>query len=200
MVNLIDILHIYAIKQESSDLFCMLNDYELDERLDRNTMNKVIIKDLGAMRPITTVSIVFKVRLDTFFTEYKQNISKLLDTLNYEYNPIHTKDMYETEHRESTGDIDNTDNYQTNNTNENKVSAYDSNNYENKDRTTNDTQHSAKTTSDIKSDVDTEKHMYGKDGETAIQDLIEKERKIDEFNIYRWITQKMKKELFLLIY
>lgn len=199
-MNLIDTLHIYAMKQDSDDLYCMLQDYELDERLDRKTMNDVMIKELGAMRPITTVSIVFKVRLDIFFTEYKDNISKLLDTLNYDYNPLHTKDIHETEHRESTGDIDNTDNYTTGNTNESKVSAFDSSNYENKEKTTNDTNHSATTTSDIKSDVDTEKHIYGKDGDIAIQDLIEKERKLDEFNVYKWITRRMKEELFLLVY
>ena len=122
----------------------------------------------------------------------------------YDYNPITNKDITETEHRYSTGDIDNTDKYTTNidNLEESKVSAFDSSNYENKqkDTTDTDTQHEGETTSRIKSDVDTEKHIIGKDGEVSIQSLIEQERKLADFNIYKWITNTMRRELFLLVY
>ena len=203
-MNLIDILDVYAIKNDVDDLFYMFKDYKLDERLDKDVLNKTIIKELGTMRPITTQSTIFKFRLDTFFEEYEYNISKLIDTMYYDYNPITNKDITETEHRDSTGDIDNTDKYTTNidNLEESKVSAFDSNNYENKqkDTTDTDTQHEGETTSRIKSDVDTEKHITGKDGEVSIQSLIEQERKLADFNIYKWITNTMRRELFLLVY
>ena len=46
------------------------------------------------------------------------------------------------------------------------------------------------------SDID--EHIYGTDG--SYQDLIEKERKVAQFNIYNWIIERMRKELFLLVY
>lgn len=215
-MNLIDILQIYSYHYDTDDMFYMLKDYPLDERLNRDELNKMIINRLGAMRPVTTYSEIFKFKLDTFFEQYKDNISKLVDTLEYDYNPLENKNITETEHRDSIGDIDNTDKYTTNkdqtetgnSVEERKVSAFDSSSYENKElntttpnlRTDNDVTHSGETTSDIKSEVDTIKHITGKDGDASIQSLINEERKLTEFNIYDWIIKKMKPILFLLVY
>lgn len=228
-MNLIDILDLYNLTNDnSSDLMNMLSDYPLDERIDRTALNTSIITKLGACRPITTNSTVFKVLIDEFFTRYSTNISKLLDTLYLEYNPLENN-RYEralgeedTEHRESTGDIDNTDSYTTSNTGsddisrteEKKVSAYDSSTYQPKEKietgseedTSSSTTHSGETTSDIKSDVDTE-HSHtlketksGLEGNVTYQSLIEQERKLSQFNIFNWIIERMHKELFLLVY
>lgn len=215
-MNLIDTLDLYALINDTDNLFLMLQDYPLDSRIDRNTMNSVIIKELGAMRPITTDPELFKMMFDTFFNKYSSNITKLIDTMYLEYNPIGNKDITETEHRHSVGDIDNTDKYTTNTDNtetgtsvtENQVSAYDVNTYQNKDKSIttpntkidNDVTHAGKTTSDIDSVVDTETHITGKDGDTSIQTLIEQERRLAEFNIFNWIIKQMRRELFLLVY
>ena len=45
-------------------------------------------------------------------------------------------------------------------------------------------------------DVHTEEGIIN----TAYQDLIEKERKQAQFNVYNWIADKYAKELFLLVY
>ena len=220
-MNLIDVLDVYAIVNDhSDDLFYMLKDYPLDSRIDRETLNKIIIKDLGTMRPITTYSEVYKMLVDTFFEKYEDNIKRLLDTLDIEYNPLQNKNLTETEteQRDSTGHINNTDQYTTNvdnietgtDINEKQVSAFDATTYQNKDkntdtrnlRTDNDTSHSGTTTSAITSDVGTErqKTISGKDGTDSYQNLIKKERKLAEFNIYNWIIEQMRKELFLLVY
>lgn len=209
-------LDMYAIEHGSKDLFLMLYDYTLDSRINREDMNRIIIKELGNHRPYTTNTVVLKFAIEEFFTKYKYNIGKLIDTMYYDYNPLTTKDITEitdeTEHRDSTGDIDNTDTYntrQTEDTNqENKISAYDSSEYQPKDRSDIDinrrTDHEAKTTSDIKSEVDTDKDITkttkGKDGDISYQSLIEQERRLAEFNIFNWIINQMRKELFLLVY
>lgn len=223
-MNLLDILDIYAMENDSDDIFLLLQDYTLDNRITREVMNTVILKDLGACRPITTDCDLFKILLESFFNKYNYNISKLLDTMYYEYNPLHNKDLQrklnEDEHRHSIGDIDNTDTYNTNtdqtntgtDSNEKTVSAYDSPNYQPKERDTetqnlrtdNDVHHEGETTSDIESTVDTDRHIgekiEGKDGEASYQTLIEQERKLAEFNIFNWIVNQMRNELFLLIY
>ena len=228
-MNLIDILTEYAIAHDHSDkLFLMLQDYTIDNRINRETLNRIIIKDLGTMRPITTYTEVYKMLVDTFFEKYEDNIKRLLDTLDINYNPIQNKNITEsetigeTEQRESSGHINNTDSYTTNvdnvetgtDVNEKQVSAFDATTYQNKDkntdtknlRTDNDTTHSGTTTSIITSDVDTDrdvtrnKTIVGKDGNDSIQDLIKEERRLSEFNIYNWIIEQMRKELFLLVY
>lgn len=229
---LIDVLDMYAIEHGSKDLFLMLLDYRLDSRISREDMNRIIIKELGNHRPYTNNSTVLKFAIEEFFIKYEYNIGKLIDTMYYDYNPLTNKDIKEvtdrdmlentddTEHRSSTGDIDNTDNYTTgqteSSTSENKVSAYDSSTYQPRDynngTSNRSTDHSAKTTSDIKSEVDTNKDTdvktaeditkvtTGKDGDTSYQTLIEQERKLAEFNIFNWIINQMRRELFLLVY
>lgn len=228
-MNLIDILTEYAIAHDHSDeLFLMLQDYTIDNRISRETLNRIIIKDLGTMRPITSYTEVYKMLVDTFFEKYEDNIKRLLDTLDIEYNPLQNKNITETEtigeteQRESSGHINNTDTYTTNvdnvetgtDINEKQVSAFDATTYQNKDkntetknlRTDNDTTHSGTTTSVITSDVDTDrdvtrnKTIAGKDGNDSMQDLIKEERRLAEFNIYNWIIEQMRKELFLLVY
>lgn len=207
-MNLIDVLDMYATLNNSDDLTLMLQDYTLDNRLDRDVMNKVIIRELGAMRPFVNDTKVFKFSLENFFNKWNYNIGKLIDTMYYEYDPISNKNMdrtvNETEHRESSADIDNTDSYTTNTDNEEKVSAYDSNTYQPKAKIDNDVEHIGETTSDIQSDVDTEKNVAenikGKDGDSSYQELIEQERELAQFNIFDWIIKQMRKELFLLVY
>lgn len=205
-MTLIDILDIYCIlHDQDNNMMLMLQDYTLDNRIDRQAMNMAIITKLGACRPLTTNATVFKIMLEEFFNRYNYNISKLLDTMYLEYNPLYDKDIVrdldesgtdnttdkntqnytnnvtetsvenDSEHRESTGDIDNTDTYTTGNTGsdtidkteENLVSAYDVSTYQPKDKnllnstenTTNNTTHSGTTTSDIVSDVDTNRDV-----------------------------------------
>lgn len=223
-MNLIDILDIYSLERDSDDLTLMFSDYILDNRIAKDDMNAIILKELGASRPITTNPDTFKILFDTFFKKYSSNITKLIDTMYLEYNPLQNKDiqrkMNESEHRDSTGNIDNTDKYDTNtdqtetgtNTTENTVSAYDASTYQPKDKsvttpnlkTDNDVHHEGETTSDIESTVDTDKHIgetiEGKDGTESYQSLIEQERKLAEFNIFNWIIKQMRRELFLLVY
>lgn len=211
-MNLIDTLDLYSAYNNSDDMFLLFEGYIIDNRIDKDTLNKIIIKDLGACKPITTNPDLFKMLLESFFKKYNYNISKLLDTMYLEYNPINNKKMSrvlnDREHRHSVGDIDNTDKYDTNtdDTITGEVSAYDATDYQPKDKSIDDkdVHHEGETTSDIESTVDTDKHTgesyTGKDGEVSYQSLVEQERKLSEFNIYTWIIERMRKELFLLVY
>ena len=217
-MNLVDTLQFYSINYDnnSNNLYALFNGYVVDSRIDKELLNGIIVKELGAMKPFTTNVIVFKNGVEIFFKKYKDNISNLLDTLEYEYNPIENKNITEQEHRESEGNIDNTDKYTTNTdnketgskTDEKQISAFDATTYQNKEKNTstpnltteNDVEHEGETKSDIKSEVDTNKTITGKDGDTSIQSLITEERKLAEFNIYNWIIKTMRKELFLLVY
>lgn len=203
-MNLIDSLDLYSQLNDSDDMFLMLKDYTLDSRIDREMLNRIIIKDLGNLRPITTNTKILKMLIDEFFNKYNYNITKLLDTMYYNYDPLTNKNITETEHRESTGDIDNTDEYHTDTgvDTEDTVSAYNETTYQPKAKKEQDgtTDHRGVTTSDIRSDVDTHKTITGKDSPDTYQSLIEQERKLADFNIFVWIIKHMRKELFLMVY
>lgn len=205
-------LDLYAMVNDSDDLFLMLKDYTLDARISRDLMNKIIVKELGSCRPYVHNTTVFKFALEDFFNKYNLNIKKLLDTMYFNYDPLsdknYTTDVVDTEHRYSKGDIDNTDSYKTETDADNKgnVSAYDSGAYQPKEQDIIDQEvnHSGETTSDIESTVDTERHNAktekGLNGSRSYQDLIKQERALAEFNIFNWIIQRMREELFLLVY
>lgn len=219
-MNLVDMLDFYAYLNDSENMFLMLTDYHIDDRIDRTILNNTILKELGNCRPFTTNTKVFKFSLENFFDKYSSNITKLIDTTLYEYNPLENKDITRTlvkeEDRDSSGDIRNTDTNTVTGrdtddvTDETQVSAYDSNTYQPKEKrehdetaTTNRTTQ-GNTTSNIVSTVDTqateEENIKGKDSDISYQELIEKERELAEFNIYNWIISQMRKELFLLVY
>lgn len=203
-MNLIDILDLYAMENDSDNLFLMLSDYTLDPRISRDVLNMVILKELGAASPYVHNTKVFKIALEEFFNKYNYNIGKLLDTMYTTYDPLSNKKITEEEHRDSTGDIDNTDNYTTTQgvDTEDKVSAFDSTDYQPKSKQEKDgvTEHNGETTSDIKSTVDTRRTVIGKDSPDTYQSLIQQERELANFNIFNWIIQRMRKELFLLVY
>lgn len=203
-MNLIDSLDLYAQLNDSDDLFLMLQDYTLDERIDREMLNKIIIKDLGNARPFTTNTKILKFGIDEFFDKYNYNITRLIDTMYLDYDPLTNKNVFEEDHRKSVGDIDNTDQYTTTTgvDTERQVSAYDVSTYQpqQKDEQDGVTEHYGATSSDIESTVDAAKTVKGKDGPDSYQTLIEQERRTAEFNIFRWIIGQMRRELFLLVY
>lgn len=214
-LNLADMLDFYAAIHGSDNWDAMLQDYRLNQNLNRDDLNKIILKDLGNACPYVTDTTTFKMALETFFIKYEDNINRLTATLNIIYNPIHNKDYThktddEFTHENHKGneqivDEDTTDTID--NTTTLNVSAYNdeegfepknesvSNNVDVLDKyekTTN-----RENTNGTNIDDKTER-IYGTDG--AFQDLIEKERKTAQFNIYTWIISRMRKELFLLVY
>ena len=92
MITLIDLLEIEQIKTGSDDLFALLRGATIDERLDKDVLFNKILVVLGNCTPLFDTTITFKVFYNNFFKERARNISELLDTLEYDYNPIWNKD------------------------------------------------------------------------------------------------------------
>ena len=211
-MNLLDLLDLYALENDSDNLFLMLQDYHLDNRIDRDMMNRIILKELGALRPASNTTKVFKFMLEEWFDKWGYNISKYIDTMYYEYDPLKNKDIRREEDETLTRD-DSTTNTRTDNltgsddnTSNINTSAYDVSTYQ--PRTQTITSGTERDTGTVKNDGsldrtdnrDLDVHEYGKDGNESYQSLIEQERKLAEFNIFEWIIKQMRRELFLLVY
>lgn len=211
-MNLLDNLDLYAMQNGSDDLFLMLQQYTLDSRIDRDVLNRVIIKELGDMRPVTNNPMMLKFMIEEFFSKWNYNISKLLDTMYLEYNPLHNKDVFKTEDETTKRDEDTAytghENNDVSNENTSKLdtSAYDVDTYQPRNMTsgnshTDNINNSNGTgTLDRQDDRDLTVHESGKDNDTSYQTLVEQERRVAQFNIFNWIIKQMRKELFILVY
>ena len=227
--NLIDIIQMYNYDNgyDLDDMTKMYDGIELDERLDKDTVIDTILDECGGMITIYNTSPVFKRFSDNFFKKYKDSITKLADTLHFNYDPLKTKNVTWTETTEIEQQLDTTegteetrtkDNTGTkestySDTDTNTISAMNSSNYQPDTKTESGGTNTV--TDNLKEEIEAAKDRQknenlawdetdthtesGTDG-TPYQDLIEKERKIAQFSIYGWIARKYKSELFLLVY
>lgn len=204
-----DMLDIYALKHKSDDIFLMLQDYVLDSRLSREDLNDKIVLDLGERTPYWNHTELLKTNIENWFATHEDNIKKLVDSIELEYNPLYNTDYYEKVDNERKTDNKRTEDLEShsipNDTviSENQVSAYDASGYQPQDKnTTTNTGNNATTgdnviTDDNKTVDDNLKHHYGKEGTESYADIISKERRLAEFNIYDWIVNQLDSEICL---
>lgn len=218
-MKLIEVMKEYRDSHSSADIFEIFKDYELDERLHKDALNLFILDELGAMDVWYEDPEIYKVFSDNFFEIWKDNIKKLTDTIMAEYSLLQNTNMTETTSIEIDQDMDTTtsgsktDSYTRSTTDgdeeTNKVSAFDESTFQNDTQRissgTGSVSHSgSKTDSGTKNedlewretDVTTKVGYKDRD----VQDALEKERKLNRFNVYQWILKKYKEDMMVLIY
>ena len=209
----------YRESQGSTDIFEIFKDYELDERLDKDALNAFLLDELGAMDVWYEDPEIYKVFSDNFFEIWKDNIKKLTDTIMAEYSLLQNTNMTETTSVEIDQDMDTTtsgsktDSYTRSTTDgdeeTNKVSAFDESTFQNDSQRissgTGSVSHSgSKTDSGTKNEdlewreTDVTTRVGYKDRD--VQDALEKERKLNRFNVYQWIIKKYKEDMMVLVY
>lgn len=199
-MTLYDLLDLYAFQNDSNDLTLMLQDYELDERIDREMFNNIIIKDLGGMVPTSNTPEVFKFMLETFFKKWKYNIGKELDTMYLQYNAINNVDIARKRGEGIKRNTESKEDNESHATVEVTTSAYDVETYQPKTKTETDTNSSDTYNQEENATLNRDETETGHRPNQSFQELINQERELSEFNIYNWILERMRKELFLLVY
>ena len=216
-MTFLDMIEMYNIQngKELNDIGSMYEDIVLDSRVDKQVLVGALLDECGAMRCLYETTTTFKYFSDNFFKKYAKNIEKMWDTLEYEYDPLVNKELEWVEETDITQNLDTEENRNKDNTGTqgnvyeetNTVSAMNSDNYspDNKSNSSNtrtdnfNEQVDATKNEDLTWD-ETDSHKEKGIVNVAYQDLIEKERRVAEFNVYNWISKKYAKELFLLIY
>lgn len=228
-MTFLDMIQIYNSKNgyELDDIGKLFDNIVLDSRLDKSTLIGVLLDQCGAMHCIYETTATFKYFSDNFFKKYEWNISKLVDSIELEYNPLENRKLHWTETTDITQNLDTSEtsdedrtksntgtqgsSYSENETN--TISAMNSSTYEpdskrdtsgNNTRTDNlseviDATNTRNKDEDLTWD-ETDEHTETGTVNTAYQDLIKKEREQAQFNVYNWIANKYSKELFLLVY
>lgn len=218
-MKLIEVMKKYRESQGSTDIFEIFKDYELDERLDKDALNVFLLDELGAMDVWYEDPEIYKVFSDNFFEIWKDNIKKLTDTIMAEYNLLQNTNMTETTTVQIDQDMDTTtngsktDSYTRSTTDgdeeTNKVSAFDETTFQNDSQRissgTGSVSHSgSKTDSGTKNEdlewreTDITTRVGYKDRD--VQGVLEKERKLNRFNVYQWILKKYKEDMMVLMY
>lgn len=220
-MTFLDMIEMYNLKvgNELDNIDSMFADIVLDSRLDKHVLAGVLLDKCGAMRCIYETTSTFKFFSDNFFNKYELNIKKLVNTVEAEYNPLVNKKLTWTETTDIEQNLDTDEDRSKQNTGTqgaiysesetNTISAMNSNTYEPDNKRdisgsntrTDNLNESINASKDEnltwdETDVHTEEGIIN----TTYQDLIEKERKQAQFNVYNWIADKYAKELFLLVY
>ena len=252
-MTFLDMIELYNVGhgKDLDDMTALFADITLDQRLDKSTLIGVLLDYCGAMDCIYETTPTFKYFSDNFFKKYEWNITKLCNTLEFQYDPLKNvnKEWTETTNieqnldteegrtRANTGSQGNsysntkenthadTDRNNYEDTQTNTISAMNSSSYEPDNKrvtdgsgttantgsyTTSDSGTSTRTDNlnerinatkgeDLNWD-ETDTHIESGTENIAYQDLIQKERKQAEYNIYNWIANKYAHELFLLVY
>lgn len=109
-MTLLDIIETYNTRYgyELDDLGTIFRDIDIDSRLDKDVLIGALLDECGAMDAIYTTTSTFKFFSDNFFKKYKWNIEKLINTLEFEYNPLENRklDWTETTNIEQNLDTD----------------------------------------------------------------------------------------------
>lgn len=183
------------------------DDADIDNRLDKDEIKMAILERCGTLLPLYTNTEMFKSFSDSFFKQRKNIISKLIDTTEFDYNPIANYDSTEEVTRKydekTTNQNQTIENSTRNSTQENNVSAYDSDVYQPKEKVVgatndnNNTNGNGSGTSNITENLTTRKR--GNIGVTTTQQMIEAERKVVLFNVYNWIAIEFEQKFFICV-
>lgn len=228
-MTFLDMIEMYNLKvgNDLDDIESLFEGAQIDERLDKHVLAGVLLDKCGAMNCIYETTATFKYFSDNFFKKYEWNITKLVDSVNLRYDPLKNKSVTWTETTDIAQNLDTDEtsdkdrerkntgtqgsSYTESETN--TVSAMNSSNYEPDNKR--DTTGSNTRTDNLNEKIDesntrtknedltwdeTDEHIESGMVNGTYQDLIEKERKQAQFNVYNWIADKYAKELFLLVY
>lgn len=179
------------------------DDADIDARLDREEIKIAILERCGTLFPLYTNSQMFKTFSDSFFKRKSKVITKLIDTTELEYNPIHNYDRSESVTREYDENGTNTGTVGSNGSSgsEDKVSAYDSDDYQprNKRDETLNNEETRNLADTRKGKETTTTKTSGNIGVTTTQQMITSEREVVLFDVYKWIAIEFEQNFFICV-
>lgn len=183
----------------------IFKDMVIDSRLNKETVINSIMDYNAEFIPQYPEGCLLQKKIKTWSERIESGVSKMLDALLSDYNPIENAQRVETTHEVTSN---NRNDKETRNRNENydntssdSVSAYDESGYTPRNQTKEDNNGEVTENNSLNSDEDgtrdVEYSLHGSIGVITPQDMIEKELKLREFNIYKWIAQDFFNELML---
>lgn len=205
---LTDLIQIWALKKNVSNPWDIYLTIELDERIDKQDLIGEIIRQCGALVPVYNTTDTFEFFTQQFFKREKDNIKRMIDLSEMEYNPLDNFERNENLSKKSKGkstlDEDSTSNNSVDMKNVSKRSAFNEDLYqpdsEISDNGTNNNTETRDYTRNNEFESTDVSTVHGINGLVTRQDLIEKERKLLTFNVIKWIVNKYSMENFYQVF
>ena len=176
--------------------FTELLEDEETINFEASTLLATIINRAASFCVLYTDPDYFKLMSDSWWDKWAPNFLAWIRVMEKEYNPIENYDRQETYHEDIVDDGSTTLDSDTTDTN--TVSAYDTSSLQPHDKNTGTVDNT--TTLDNDRDIDHTGRIHGNIGVTTSQQMIESELKLRYNNIYNMIADVYIKELFVAVY
>ena len=181
---------------------------ELPEGLSKDTLTDNIILECGEFETLYSDPYFMQEAIKTWSDREQATFERWVNALAIKYAPLENYDRHEnwTDTLDSDSTSSSTGTIDTSNsgTNQLDVSAYDSSNYQPKDKTTSSDTIDTDTTDSNTSTLDnTSMHagrVHGNIGVTTSQQMLEAELELGYWNIYSRITELFMKEFCIMVY
>ena len=142
----------------------------------------------------------FKDRIGTWGKVWERTFEKWVAALAVEYDPLFNYDRHEVIDDTAASHSSTTTSATTTSNTENKVSAYDSDAYSNKEKVDSGANTSQGGVGDADSETHRRAHLYGNIGVTTSQQMLRDELDIAQWNLYEHISDLFLEEFCILIY
>lgn len=174
----------------------IFDDATIDSRLDKNTFCAYVLKESSGLHSLYRSVGEFTIYCKIWCKANNFMISKLLDTMEFDYNPIHNYDR----HEEGSNKNKQTRNLErpTEDHIKNTTSAYNSSTMQPTDNVDSNGKTEDKGT--IDDDASYKNYMYGNIGVTTTQDMIDAERRVDDYNIYEFLALRFVEDNFIKVW
>ena len=176
--------------------FSELLEDEETINFEASTLLAAIINRAASFCVLYTDPDYFKLMSDSWWAKWAPNFLAWIRAMEKEYNPIENYDRQESWHEDIVDDGETTLDSDTSDTN--TVSAFDSSSYQPHDKNTGTVDNT--TTLDNDRDIDHTGRVHGNIGVTTSQQMIESELRLRYNNIYNMIADIYVKELFVAVY
>ena len=180
----------------------------LPEGMDKDIMLDYIFQYCGENEIRYADPELLQRLISRWFQANKKQFERLWYTINAEYNPIENYDRMQdfTENRtvDETGESNSEQNIDTTNTDEQKTSSFDSSSYQPRSQGTSTNKGKQNTMSSAESNraekFEHTERTHGNIGVTTSQQMLEEERRIAQWDIYKYIAGRFEDEFTIAVY
>lgn len=202
-------ISIYGLYLFDNTLF---DEFQIPERLDRENLIDNLVMELAELEVLYPDSKMMKSAIGLWSKKEKPVWEKLIDTTEYEYNPISNYDRTENQKEKTTRDLNTKTKTEEdmNRKGTDKVDSFTAG-FNSENPAYSGTEEStlgsgAKTQGEANTDEtgtierEFELRNFGNIGVTTTQEMIQQEREIVQFNVSNVIIQEFKQRFCLMIY
>lgn len=141
-----------------------------------------------------------KDRITTWGKVWERTFIKWVEALSIQYDPLYNYDRFEDIEDAAVSHSTTTTSASTSSNTENKVSAYDSDSYSNKEKVDSGATTSQGGVGDADSKTTRRAHLYGNIGVTTSQQMLRDQLDISQWGLYEHIADLFIEEFCILVY